>query len=174
MPQDAYVADRCSEIEEMLQYATEKARDDARLGGHLAGYISVLISGVVEDCIEYLVIQRARMLGDIQLQEFVRSSIDQQFRNPRSQDIENLLKRFSDAYRDSYTESVKPENRQALGAIVRNRMSLAHKGTRQSQFTVSDVSRYFEQVVEILEVVEDILIPNKGLQSPSPEGADNR
>ena len=167
MPQDTYVIGRCSEIEEILQYAAEKAKDDARLGGHLAGYISVLISGVVEDCIEHLVVQRARISGDVQLQEFVRSSIDQQFRNPRSQDIENLLKRFSDDYRSSYNDSVKAENRQALGAIVGNRLSLAHKGHLQSSFTVSEVSLYFKRVVEILEVVEDILLPAGNSQSTS-------
>ena len=171
MPQDAYVVDRCSEIEEMLQYSAERARNDARLGGHLAGYISVLISGVVEDCVEHLVVQRARMSRDGQLQEFVRSSIDQQFRNPRSTDIENLMKRFSESYRDSYASSVKPENRQALGDIVSNRMSLAHKGIMQSPFTVNDVRLYFERVVEILEVVEGILIPSSTSQLSSTIGS---
>ena len=171
MPQDAYLVDRCSEIQEMLQYATEKAKNDARLGGHLAGYISVLISGVVEDCIEHLVVQRSRRSGDGQLQEFVRSSIDQQFRNPRSADIEILMKRFSDSYRDSYVNSVKSENRQALGDIVSNRMSLAHKGILQSPFSVNDVRLYFERVVEILEVVEGILIPSNPSNPSSTVGS---
>ena len=165
MPQDDYVVRRCAEIKEMLQYAAEKTGNDAELGGHLAGYISVLISGVVEDCIEHLVIQRAGMSGDDQLQEFVRSSIDQQFRNPRSEDIENLLRRFGGTYQNSYASLVKPENRQALGDIVRNRMSLAHKGFLQSNFTVNEVSMYFERVVEILEAVEGILLPLSSTQS---------
>ncbi len=172
MPHDIYVSNRCSEIEEMIQYATEKASDDARLGGHLAGYISVLISGVVEDCVEHFVVQRARMSGDTQLQEFVRSSIDQQFRNPRLQDIENFLGRFSGDYQNSYANSVKSENRQALGDIVRNRMSLAHRGLQQSSFTVNDVRLYFEKVVEILEVVEDILLPANSSEPSSPEVAN--
>ena len=168
MPQSEYLTKRCLEIEEMLQYATEKSKDDARLGGHLAGYISVLISGVVEDCIEYLVIERARISNDPQLQEFVRSSIDQQFRNPQSEDVLRILGRFSAEYRNLYNDSVRPENRQALGDIVKNRMTLAHQGSLQSHFTVSEVRLYFTRIVEILEVVEGILIPASSPQPSSP------
>ncbi len=158
MPQDAYVVDRCSEIEEMLQYATEKSKDDARLGGHLAGYISVLISGVVEDCIEHLVVQRARMSGDVQLQEFVRNSIGRLFRNPQSSDIADVLRNFSLEYRLSYQESLNEEDREALNSIIKNRMSLSHEGLSQSHFTVTEVSSYFDHVQKILGVVEGILV----------------
>jgi hypothetical protein len=156
MFQDAYVSGRCSEIERRLQYATDKSSTDPELGAHLAGYISVLISGVIEDCIEYLVVKRARTVNDSQLEEFVRSSIAQQFRNPKSEDIANVLGRFSQSYRGLYQRSV---SREALGSIVGNRMSLAHHGAPQSSFTVNDVRRYFALIVQILEIVEDILLP---------------
>ena len=168
MPQDTYVVNRCSEIEEILQYATEKTWDDARLDGYLAGYISVLISGVIEDCIEHLVIERAQRSGDRQLQEFVRSSIDRQFRNPRSRDIEDLLGRFSDEYRSSYRSSVRAEMREALGSIVGNRLSLAHRGEPQSIFAIGDVRQYFATITELLEVVESILLPANISQPSSP------
>ncbi len=158
MPRNAYVLSRCSAIEDRLRYATGKSQADPDLGAYLADYISVLISGVVEDCIEYLVVQRAGKANDPHLQEFVRYSIDMQFRNPRSQDIANVLARFGDDYRSSYGNSVSQEAREALGSIVSNRMSLAHVGETQSHFTVNEVRRYFELVVEILDVVEEILL----------------
>jgi hypothetical protein len=158
MLQDAYVAQRCSEIESSLRYAANKSRTDPELGGHLASYISVLISGVVEDSIEHLVVERARKANDTQLQEFVRSSIGQQFRNPRSQDIANVLGRFSENYQGSYQRSVSRAAREALGSIVGNRMSLAHRGASQLSLTVNDVRMYFELIIEILTVVESILL----------------
>ncbi len=163
MVQNEYVTRRCSEIEEMLRYASEKSRNDADLGGHLAGYISVLISGVVEDCIEHLVIERARISNDSELQEFVKSSIARQFRNPKSEDIANLLSGFSGTYRSLYNNSVEQESKEALGSIITNRMALAHRGEPQSNFTIGDVHRYFDLIVKILEVVESILLP---LNSP--------
>ena len=159
MPTDAYVADRCSEIQENLRYAAEKSSADAELGAYLAAYISVLISGVVEDCIEYLVVQRARMARDPHLHEFVRSAIAQQFRNPQSNDIANVLGRFSESYKETYQASVPTASREALGSVVRNRLLLAHSGRSQQDFTVAEVGQYFAQIVGILEIVESILLP---------------
>ena len=51
--QDAYIARRCSEIDQLIQYAVIKSANDQELGAHLADYISVLINGVVEVTIEY-------------------------------------------------------------------------------------------------------------------------
>ena len=169
MPRDTYVADRCSEINTLIEYAAEKSDSDPGVGAYLAGYISVLISGVVEDCVEHLVVERARMSNDQQLQEFVRLSIDRQFRNPRSSDIAEVLAWFSSAYRDSYNRSVNRQAREALGSIVSNRMSLAHKGTPQLALTVSDVRGYFAHVVEILEVVEGILIYGNSSPQVDPQ-----
>ena len=158
MLQDTYVASRCSGIEDRIQYAAGKSEADPDLGAYLADYISVLISGVVEDCVEHLVVQRASKAEDPHLEAFVKSSIDRQFRNPRSQDIADVLGRFGIDYRNSYQEAVSLEAREALGSIVSNRFSLAHVGMPQSHFTVNEVSRYFELVVGILEVVERILL----------------
>ena len=76
MPRDTYVTDRCSEINTLVEYAAEKSDSDPGVGAYLAGYISVLTSGVVEDCVEHLVVERARISNDPQLQEFVRLSIE--------------------------------------------------------------------------------------------------
>ena len=130
MPRDAYVAARCSEIDEILLYAADKGDTDPELGAHMAGYVSVLISGVVEDCIEHLVVQRARKVNDPQLQEFVRSSIAQQFRNPRSEDIANVIGRFSKDYQSSYQLSVGQEAREALGGVVKSAVIPARVGIR--------------------------------------------
>ncbi len=39
-------------------------------------------------------------------------------------------------------------------------MSLAHQGAPQSNFTVTDIQRYFALIVGIFEVVEGILVPD--------------
>jgi hypothetical protein len=158
MPSDTYVAERCSEIEANLDYAVQKSAEDPELGAYLAGYISVIISGVVEDCIEYLVVQRAERANDPELKEFVRNSIGQRLRNPRSEDIANMLAMFGSQYRESYQARVKQSSRSALGSIMSNRLSLAHTGFWQQPSTVNEVREYFAQIVPILETVEGILL----------------
>lgn len=158
MIQSVYVANRCSEIDKTIQYAANKSANDPDLGAHLAGYISVLISGVVEDCIEHYVVERARKTNDSHVIEFVKDSIGRQFRNPRSEDIAQVLKRFGDDYSRSYQRSVSQQAKEALGSVVSNRFSLAHEGTSRSNFTVNDVQNYFSHIVSLLEEVEKILL----------------
>ena len=157
MIQSVYVATRCSEIDQTIQYAATKSANDPDLGAHLAGYISVLISGVVEDCIEHYVVERARKTNDSHVIEFIKDSIGRQFRNPRSDDIAAVLRRFGDDYRQSYQKSVSEQAKAALSSVVNNRLSLAHEGTSRSNFTVNDVRAYFSQIVSLLEEVEKIL-----------------
>ena len=158
MIQSVYVANRCSEIDNTIQYAANKSANDPDLGAHLAGYISVLISGVVEDCIEHYVVERARKTNDTHVIEFVQTSIDQQFRNPKSDAIATVLKRFGTDYSQSYQKAVTQQAKEALSSVVNNRLSLAHQGTSRSNFTVNDVRGYFSQIVVLLEEVETILM----------------
>lgn len=159
MPRDSHIARRCSDIEDALDYAAVQSQDNPRLGSYLAAHISVLISGVVEDCIEYLVIQRAGATGDSEVKEFVRVSIGRQFRNPTPDAIGDTLRTFDESYRNAYQSNVPPAAREALGSIVSNRMKLAHSGHSQTDFTVADVRQYFKQIVTLLEAVENILLP---------------
>lgn len=160
MPHTGYIVERCAEIEEMLDFAVSRSNNDPLLGAHLAAYISVLISGVVEDCIEFLVVERSQLTGDLELTEFVRNSIDRTFRNPNSGALRDLLATFSQEYKSSYEGHVGTDSREALGSIIRNRLSLAHSGRSQQDFTLTDVKAYFERVVLIIGVIEDILLPD--------------
>ena len=159
MPRHSHIARRCSDIEEALDYAARQSQGNPRLGSYLAAHISVLISGVVEDCIEYLVIERAGAAGDAEVKEFVQNAIRQQFRNPTSEHIADVLRAFGRNYREAYQSSVPAAAREALGSIVKNRMRLAHSGHSQTDFTLADVRQYFKQIVTLLEAVEDILLP---------------
>ena len=158
MIQNTYVATRCSAIDNTILYAANKSANDPDLGAHLSDYISVLISGVVEDCIEHYVVERARKTHDTHVIEYIQTTIGQQFRNPRSQEIAEVLKKFGTDYRDSYQKAVSQQAKEALSSVVNNRLSLAHLGTSQSNFTVNDIRNYFSQIVRLLEEVEKILL----------------
>ena len=107
---------------------------------------------------EHYVVERARKTNDVHVIDFVQTSIDRQFRNPKSEAIAEVLKRFGTDYGQSYQRSVSQQAKEALGSVVSNRMSLAHQGTSRSEFTVNDVRGYFSQIVILLEEVEKILM----------------
>ena len=104
---------------------------------------------------------------------FVRNSIDRQFRNPRSEQIQDLLAVFSDEYKDAYRDSVGEEARAALGSIMSNRIRLAHEGLAQSQLTLNDVRRYFALIVDLLEAVEKILLSRRATCPVGPAAVRN-
>ncbi len=64
---DPYLSSKCQEITSLINEAKQWAKQDAKLGAHLATYIDVLILGMLEVCVEYLVSERGRRYGDIDL-----------------------------------------------------------------------------------------------------------
>lgn len=58
-PNDPYVFQRCIEIESAVSEAEQWAIGNEKLGAYLAGYLTVVICGVIEDCVEHLIGNRA-------------------------------------------------------------------------------------------------------------------
>lgn len=156
---DPHVIDRCAEIEGLLTEAAVWASQDAKLGAHLAAYITVLITGLLEDCIEYLVVQRVGKTQDSEVQNYVKAVIKERFRNPDWGAISGLLGQFSDNYKHEFGSKIRHDGSEAdaLNSIVTNKNSLAHIGTANLQVTVGNVDDYFRRIIPILEVVEQIL-----------------
>jgi hypothetical protein len=80
--QDPYVGSRCAEIHAFIADALLWSANDPKLGAHLAAHVTVLITGVVEDCIEFLVSKRVGRTGDHEVQNYVSQAVHQRFRNP--------------------------------------------------------------------------------------------
>lgn len=139
-----------------MQKASGWGASDPELSAYLAGYLVVLISGVYEDCIEYLINRRADKSGDPELTSYVRARTGQRFRNPNEGNVTGVLNEFSTAYGKMFERNVPTQSKVALNSIANNRTWLAHGATSKMQVTVADVAGYFNQSVCIFEVLEDI------------------
>ena len=158
-PNDLYVSDRCAEIERLLTDAKGWASQDERLGAHLAAYLTVLITGMVESCIEHLVMQRVGKAQDPEVVRYVSQVLEQRFRNPDWSTISGLLRQFSDEYRREFAERIPHDSQEAgaLASIVNSKNELAHVGAWKQQLTIGDVEGYYRRIVRILQALEDIL-----------------
>lgn len=159
MPNNPYVLKRCTEIEELLQYADACSKTDEKLGAHLAAYICVLFLGVLEDCIENLIKERASKSGDPEILNFITVTISTRFRNPDRGAICEILGLFSKEYKDKFSQRIKADSpeKQALDNIVSNKNDLAHIGTSKLNFTVKEMNDYYKRVIPIVEAIEDVL-----------------
>ena len=143
-----------------MTQAKSWSASDPRLEVYLSGYLTVLISGMVEDCVEHLVRQRVAKTNDAELADFVTSLVARSFQTPNSDRIAELMRGFSESYRERYLDLVTISSREALGSIVANRMSLAHSGTWRSHTTIGDVEQYFQRIRPVLDAVEQVLSLN--------------
>lgn len=159
MPNNPYVLRRCAEIEGLLQYADVWSKKDEKLGAHLAAYICVLFFGVLEDCIENLIKDRANKSGDPQVYNFITTIINARFRNPDRSAICEVLGLFSKEYKEKFSQKIKANGSEdeALNDIVRNKNSLAHEGTDKLNLSVKDMNDYYHRVIPIVEAIEDVL-----------------
>jgi hypothetical protein len=129
------------------------------LAANLAAYITVLIVGVVEDCVEHLVAQRARKTRDSEVEHYVVQSLQERFRNPDYSAISGLLKVFSEDYQRTFRGKIPHDGKEAIAlqSVIANKNMLAHVGTSNLQLTLKEVSNYSRDIKPILEVLEEIL-----------------
>jgi len=124
---------------------------------YLAQYLLVLICATFEEKIESLIIERAGRSGDTELKSFVRSAVDQIFRNPKTSDIGGILNRFSTAYKDAFREEIK-SNLQAetsFNNIITNRHKIAHSSG--SNMTFAELVESYEEAHTIFDAVAKVL-----------------
>ncbi len=157
---DSYLKKRCGEIEHLISEALAWSSTNEKLGAQLAAYISVLITGVIEDCVEYLFTQRVLKITDKEVEHYVLKVISERFRNPTYSSITGLLKEFSSDYQDIFKAKISHDGKEAtaLESVVDNKNSLAHIGTIKLQMTISEINDYYQRIIPILETVETILI----------------
>lgn len=157
--QDPYLVKRSAEIEALLVEAENWAAGDYKLGANLAAYVTVLIVGVVEDCVEHLVAQRVQKTHDSEVEHYVVQSIHHGFRNPDHGAISGLLKLFSEDYQRRFKQMIPHNSKEAIAlqGIVSNKNALAHLGTSNLWLTIKEVGNYYRDIKPILGVLEDIL-----------------
>lgn len=165
-----YIVNKCDEIGSLLKQAkvwaegdpTEEKVADPKLGAHLASYINVIMLGMLEDCIEYMVRERAKKPGDKELENYISEDISQSFRNPNYSKICEVLGQFSSEYKSEFQSRIKHDSSavDALNSILENKNKLAHLGLSNLNLTIDDANDYYIRVIPILEVLEDLLIVN--------------
>ena len=155
--QAAYIRQRFKEIDDSLTKAVGWSEGNPELSAILASYLTVLISGIYEDCVEFMVKKRAGRSADPELESFVEGITSDTFRNPDTGNVIRLLGRFSQAYKDDFRNRTKSESRDALDSIIENKNWLAHGNTSQLKVTPADVRGFYSRSSELFEVLEDLL-----------------
>jgi hypothetical protein len=157
--QSSYIVGRFNDIDRLIVDVTKWSANDPELAAHLAAYVSVLVVGILEDCIENLVATRANKANDPEIFNYIIKIIGQRFRNPDYSKISQMLLDFSPAYQSTFKSMIAPNGREAdaLQSLVDNKNSLAHTGTVKLNLTIGDVQIYYNYSMRIIQTLEQIL-----------------
>ncbi|MFC1981446.1 hypothetical protein ACFLVN_04295 [Chloroflexota bacterium] len=159
---EKYISDKCHEIDSLLRQARIWAEGDPKLAAHLATYANVIMLGMLEDCIEYMVRKRAQKSGDPEIEHYISNHVSNSFRNPSYSKICEVLGQFSSEYKSEFQSRIKHDSSavEALNSILENKTNSAHLGLSNLNLSIDDANGYFLRVIPIIEVLEDLLIIN--------------
>ena len=112
------------------------------------------ISGIYEDCIEYLFIQRSGKNNDKEIQNLVKTLIDLHFRNPNYENIKKMVKALDSKYGTILRDKIADKNIEGINSIVTNKNNVAHG--KVSNATIRDIKNYHKNALKIFKVLEEI------------------
>lgn len=149
-----YLQDKFKIIDENIK-KTKTSVNDPHLASMLSDYLVVFISGIYEDIIEYLFVQRVGKTKDKEIENLVKTLIGRQFRNPEFGKVKKLVDALDSKYGIELSKLDK-KHRDAIDSIVSNKNKVAHGGV--SNATINDVAIYHNNALKIFEELENILL----------------
>lgn len=131
------------------------AETDEYFKSHIAKYLTVIISGIYEDLIKrgidsYLVDTNA----EVEIRNYVGTSVSVGFRNPDSQNLKSLLKKFSPDWSDRIRE-VDSTSLDAIDSIVNNKNLIAHGAN--CEITYDAIKEYYKNSKVVLIEIDKML-----------------
>jgi len=154
MIRDQYVKDKFVIIKDAIK-RIEKFKGDRKIAVDLESYLVVLISGIYEDCLEYLINKRVDRAGDTEVSAFVEKTLYVQLRNPNWENLTNILGRFSKGWVNSMNKKIQHRTKTSLNNIVNNKNAVAHGNT--SSLTLGEIKDCHKYCKSIFEKLEKIL-----------------
>ena len=149
-----YRINKFQKIEDAFKKCEKYKNTD--ISQELNSYLVVLISGIYEDVIENLFIERAGKTNDREIKSFMSNYLDKGFRNPNSENILKLLAMLNPDYKKSLKDKKNTRYTTGLDSIITNKNEFAHGYDNKASF--DDIKNYHERAVKIFEGLKKILL----------------
>lgn len=122
----------------------------AELESYIVAGVILLIVSEYEQLIEDLFVQRAHFCGDSYVINYIKSTVNQKFRSPDLSKITEILGRFGEDYKRTFSKSVSnTESHAAWDNIMRARHAIVHKkGTLN--MTLHELSLAYPKTIHVI------------------------
>jgi hypothetical protein len=133
----------------------DRVETDEYFRSHIAKYLTVIISGIYEDLIKrgidsYLIDANT----EVEIRNYVGSSVSIGFRNPDSHNLKALLKKFSQDWSDRI-KVVDSTSLDAIDSIVNNKNLIAHGAN--CEITYDSIKEYYINSKSVLIEIDRLL-----------------
>jgi hypothetical protein len=154
MLRNPYVRNKFALIKDAIN-RIEKFKGDRKIAVDLESYLVVLLSGIYEDCLEYLINKRVNQAGDVEVSAFVEKTLDIQLRNPNWDNLTKVLGWFSKKWVTTLNKKIRNRAKTDLNNIVTNKNAVAHGNT--SNLTLAEIKNCHKYCKSIFEKLEKII-----------------
>jgi len=131
--------------------------DDAELIADHAKYLCVLVSGYIEKSLAEVALEHARRVGAPSVQRFVEKNTAR-FTNANSEKVLQFLGSFDPDWRLNVESVLVDRYKDAFDSVVNLRHQIAHGSS--VGLTYVRIKEYFEAILEIIDYIQDLCIPN--------------
>ncbi len=138
--------------------------DPSEIQADYSRYLCVLVSGFVERSVAEIISAYAQDKTAAPLRSFLDTSL----KRLQNVDVERLLNTIGSldaGWRSELEAYINDERKAALNSIVGLRNEIAHGGG--SSVSLRQVAKYWEAVQEIIDKVEELLLPEPRTISPA-------
>lgn len=127
--------------------------DDSNIQAHWGRYMCIVVAGFLENALQEVYKDYAVNAKNANLERYTSRQISR-VTNPRAFRFAQVARDFSETWRSDLRDFLKRDGRkEAIDTIMRNRNSIAHGG--QAVISTSDVKRYLEKAVEVIDFIEN-------------------
>lgn len=151
-----YLKQKFRLIKDSLKKVKNANLSDPQLSSMLSSYLVVFISGIYEDCIESLFVQRAAKSQDKEVENLVKVFLHKHFRNPEYKRIKELVKALDPKHGKTLKSNIPKKSIDGIDSIVSNKNNVAHG--QSSNATIKDVIQYHASAIRIFQELENILL----------------
>lgn len=123
---------------------------DTEVRAQFTWYLCVRTSGYIEISIKVILHEYAKSYADSYTANYVSSQLKFS-RNPKKQQIAELLGKFSPSWKDSFNQQTKGNIGESLDSIVNNRNAIAHGNN--VNLTFSELERYFNDAKKAVNIL---------------------
>jgi hypothetical protein len=138
-------------LDELFKRASDMT--DAELQSHWCRYLCVLVSGFIENSVEYCLAEYSRRRSNENVSNFIQAKLVS-FQNPKMGAILELFGSFNAEWRERLEKATQGQLSDSVNSIIGNRHKIAHGDS--VSLSLNSLKTYYADAIIVVGLLCDI------------------